>query len=234
MANSQKFTLSFDAQLNVSQLKGAIGNIQNELNRLQLPSNLTTGLTGTLSKLEKEIRNFEVAASKDLSVKGNFNSFAKIAEKIDSLFKDLQIQAKDLGTNTNLEKFFPESIVQNINKANSAIKDYEATLKRLRSNETRKSTTIRNATIRQSVAESDLQIAKDQLKIQQELQKTNLEQIFKAAKITPEDLFNKESAEKAIQELEKFIKRANEVQNNKGPNGKAYSYADSTKEKYAK
>ena len=91
MAGGQRFTLTFDAQLNVGQMKGAIGNIQSELNRLQLPPNLTRGITSTLSSLEKEIRNFEVAAGKDLGNKNNFNALERSAEKIQTLFKDLQI-----------------------------------------------------------------------------------------------------------------------------------------------
>ena len=70
----QTFTLNFDAKFNVAQMKGAIGSIQSELNRLQLPQNLTKGITGTLTSLEKELRNFEVAAGKDLGQKNNFSA----------------------------------------------------------------------------------------------------------------------------------------------------------------
>ena len=40
----QKFTLTFDANLNVSQMKGALGQIQNTLNGLHLPQNVTKAL----------------------------------------------------------------------------------------------------------------------------------------------------------------------------------------------
>ena len=57
-------------------------NIQNELSKLQLPQNLSKGLTSTLNSLEKEIRNFEVVAGKDLGEKNNFKAFERSAERI--------------------------------------------------------------------------------------------------------------------------------------------------------
>ena len=69
----QKFTLTFDANLNVSQMKGALGQIQSALNGLHLPQNITKGLQGSFDNLSKEIQSFEAALSKDITSKADFN-----------------------------------------------------------------------------------------------------------------------------------------------------------------
>ena len=49
----QKFTLTFDANFNVSQMKGALADIQKGLNNLSLPQNITKGLQDTFNRLYK-------------------------------------------------------------------------------------------------------------------------------------------------------------------------------------
>ena len=94
----QKFTLTFDANLNVSQMKGALADIQKGLNNLNLPQNITKGLQDTFNRLSKEVQNFEVLTSKDLTGKMDTRKIENSANKISNLFKTLQIQVKDLGS----------------------------------------------------------------------------------------------------------------------------------------
>lgn len=196
----QKFTLSFDAQLNVGQMKGAINNIQGELNKLQLPSNLTTGFTSTLSKLEKEIRNFEIAATKDLSDKGNFNALERSAEKISSLFEDIKIQGRDLGKNIDVEKLFPASIASNIKVATQAIAEYEKEVGNLKSK-------IESAT-------NTLNTWKDKLAVRQtnrDVKKQNLDELNE---VTISDLAKDNGVKQTInsyEELTAAIKKAQQA-----------------------
>ena len=127
----QRFTLTFDANLEVSKMKGALGEIQKSLNGLQLPQNVTKGLQNTFQKLSEEIRNFEVQAGKDITGKTDFSKLEKSADKINGLFEKLKIQIKDLGnlSSKDLEKLLPESVTKNINAANNALKTYNNTLK---------------------------------------------------------------------------------------------------------
>ena len=122
----QKFNLTFDATLNVSQMKGAVNEIQRSLNSLNLPQGITKGLTGTLKKLSTEIQNFEILSSKDITGKTDFSKIEKSAEKINSLFSRLKIDLKDIGSRTgkDLEKLFPETVGNNIEKANNALTKY--------------------------------------------------------------------------------------------------------------
>ena len=127
MANSQKFTLSFDAQLNISQLKGAIGNIQNELNRLQLPQSLTKGIQGTIDGLLKQVQTFEASLGKDITSKADFSKISRQAEKIGDSFEKLKLQVRDIFnlSNEDLAKLFPNNIKDNIKEATAALSKFK-------------------------------------------------------------------------------------------------------------
>lgn len=126
----QKFTLTFDANLNVSQMKGALGQIQSTLNGLHLPQNVTKGLQGTFDKLQKEIQAFEVAASKDITSKTDFKKLETQAAKVTDAFEKLKIQVRDLAklNAKDLEKLFPQKITQNIQDATNAVKQYQVNM----------------------------------------------------------------------------------------------------------
>lgn len=126
MANNQKFTLTFDAQLNINQMKGALSQIQSTLNGLHLPQNIARGLQGTFDKLSNEIQNFEVAIGKDITSKADFKKIENQADKIGEAFRRLKIQVGSLTglSGKELEKLFPISVTQNIKKASSAIEQY--------------------------------------------------------------------------------------------------------------
>ena len=122
----QKFTLTFDAQLNVNQMKGALSQIQSTLNGLHLPQNIGKGLQGTFDKLSKEIQDFEVVASKDITGKADFRKLETQANKVLETFEKLKIQTRDLAnlSGKDLEKLFPDSITKNIQNANKAVTSY--------------------------------------------------------------------------------------------------------------
>ena len=122
----QKFTLSFDAQLNVGQMKGAISQIQSTLNGLHLPANITKDLQATFNKLSEEVKNFETLSNKDITGKADFSKLAKSAEKVVDLFNKLKTQVGDLGASSNsqLEKMFPENVTKNIQAATAALTEF--------------------------------------------------------------------------------------------------------------
>ena len=131
----QKFTLTFDAQMNVNQMKGALNQIQSSLNGLHLPQNITKELQDTFNKLSKEVQNFEVLTNKDLTGKMDTRKIENSANKISSLFKTLQIQVKDLGSlsGKSLEKLFPANAIKSITAGENAIKNYGETVKQIES-----------------------------------------------------------------------------------------------------
>ena len=122
----QKFTLTFDAQMNVNQMKGALSQIQSTLNGLHLPQNITKGLQGTFDNLSKEIQNFEASLGKDITSKVDFNKLNRQAEKVTTTFEKLKLQVKELAglSSKDLERLLPSDIVSNINKATKAMEQY--------------------------------------------------------------------------------------------------------------
>lgn len=126
MANSQKFTLTFDAQLNVNQMKGALSSIQSELSKLKLPANISKGFQDTLEKLNSEVKNFENISAGGINSKNDLTKLEASANKVLTLYEKLQSQAKGLGnlSSSQLEKLFPESVTKNIEAARAALKGY--------------------------------------------------------------------------------------------------------------
>lgn len=131
----QKFTLTFDANLEVSKMKTALSDVQKSLNGLQLPQNITKNLQSTFQKLSQEVQNFEVQAGKDITSKTDFSKLEKSADRINNLFETLKIQLKDIGnlSNKELQKLLPDDVSKNINDANNALKTYNTTLKNIQS-----------------------------------------------------------------------------------------------------
>ena len=131
MANNQRFSITFDASLNVGQIKGALGDIQKGLNSLHLPQNATKGLQGTFSKLSEEIQKFEVAAGKEIGSKADFSKLEKSAAKIGDLFGTLKRQVSELTglKGKALEKIFPENISRNITQASKSLNNYKTAFK---------------------------------------------------------------------------------------------------------
>ena len=131
MANNQKFTLTFDAQLNVNQMKGALNSIQSELSKLKLPANISKGLQDTFEKLNSEVKNFENISSGGINSKNDLSKLEASANRILTLYERLQSQAKGLSnlSSSQLEKLFPENVVKNIEAARAALKAYSDSAK---------------------------------------------------------------------------------------------------------
>lgn len=135
MAN-QKFNITFDANLNISQMKSALGEIQSSLAKLHLPQNVGKGLQETFQRLNQEVKNFEELSSKKINTKSDYGKLEKSLETIFSLYEKLEKSYKGLsGLNgKDLEKLFPENVAKNINNARQALENYNKELKKVRSN----------------------------------------------------------------------------------------------------
>lgn len=133
MANNQKFTLTFDAQLNISQMKSALSNIQSELNKLKLPAGADRGLQDTFTKLSNEVKNFENLTNKSSFTSADFKQVERSATKISDLFSNLQSQVKALGSlsDKELQKLFPSDAVNKIQAGEKALDAYQSTIDQL-------------------------------------------------------------------------------------------------------
>lgn len=137
MAN-QKFNITFDANLNISQMKSALGEIQSSFAKLHLPQNVGKGLQEIFQKLNQEVKNFEELSSKKINTKSDYGKLEKSLETIFSLYEKLERTYKNLsGLNgKDLEKLFPENVAKNINNARQALENYNKELKKVRNNVT--------------------------------------------------------------------------------------------------
>ena len=130
MAHNYKIT--FGAELDISQMKGALNQLQQQLADLKFPASMTKGVTETFSKLSDEIKNFEELRNKGVKSPADFAKLEASGEKIISLYEKLKKSAGDLSklSGKDLEKLFPQSAVDTIEKARKALTAYEGEVKK--------------------------------------------------------------------------------------------------------
>ena len=87
MAN---INIRFDASMNVSQVKSSVKELQNAFNGLKIPQGLSNDINETISKLNKEITNFEAKSSKNLTSMKDVNDITKSYDKILGYFERLK------------------------------------------------------------------------------------------------------------------------------------------------
>lgn len=130
MANNQKFTLTFDAQLNIGQMKGSLDQIRTTLSSLKLPASLEKGLQGTFQKLSQEVQNYEKIISQGINSDKDMKSLSASAEKILQLYIKLENEFKNIKNASPdvLKKMFPADVANNIEKATKALNNYKTTI----------------------------------------------------------------------------------------------------------
>lgn len=133
---ADKFTIKFDAQMEIGQLKTAISQIQQEFKKIQIPQNATKPLVNTLEQLSKEVENFENLTSKSVGNKIDFGKIEKSSQHLLDLWQKLNSSYNNLTqlSDSKLKKLFPEEISNNIKKATTALKEYEKSTNDIDSN----------------------------------------------------------------------------------------------------
>ena len=128
----KRFTIQLDAQMNIGQVKTAVQGMQAELNKLNLPSEIGSKLSSTLTNLASEIERFQAKAAKGIGATADFTQLSRSGEKIIQFYEQLRNQVSDLGglSKNQLEKLFPPEAISNIKKANEAYERYTSTVKK--------------------------------------------------------------------------------------------------------
>lgn len=122
MAN-KNFTLNFDASMNISQIKSAISEMQRAFSGLKLSQGLNTNIQNVFSKINSELEKFEDLTSKSFHSLSDVSKASSSFERIIDYYKQLEKYSKEI-TGMDKEKFFPDSVVSNITKANKALQTY--------------------------------------------------------------------------------------------------------------
>ena len=129
---NKKFNIDFDASMNISKVKIAVGEIQKSLSGVSMPQNISTRFAKTFEKLNQEIANFEQQAAKGLNEIGDFKNITKAGQNILKCYQDIQAAVRQLGnlSDKELAKLFPADISAKIEKANKAMQEYSASVKK--------------------------------------------------------------------------------------------------------
>lgn len=122
------FSITFDAKMNVGQVKGAINEMKKGLEQLKLPPELEKGVGDNLTKLANEMKRFEDLSSKPMRTPSDFKALEKSGDKIFQLYNRIRREASEAANMSpkNMEKFFPASVTANIEKATAALEKYKA------------------------------------------------------------------------------------------------------------
>lgn len=122
MAN-KNFTLNFDASMNISQIKSAISEMQKAFSGLKLSQGLNTNIQNVFGKINDELKEFENLTNKSFHSLSDVSKASSSFERIIDYYKQLEKYGKEI-TGMDKEKFFPDSVVNNIVKANKALQTY--------------------------------------------------------------------------------------------------------------
>ena len=129
-ANAQA-TINLKALLDVSGVKGAVGNIQKALSGLTLPKNIGGNIERAMTKIAHEFTSVEQLQAKGFGTMEDANSILKSGDKILKYYNDMAASIKQLGllSDKELEKLFPKKLTDNIKNAKKALSDYTKEVK---------------------------------------------------------------------------------------------------------
>ena len=124
-------TINLKALLDVSQIKKAAGDIESALSGITLPKNIDNALTKNLEKMKLEMTRLDQILAGDVTASSSKEALSA-AQKILKAYADIKVavaQAANL-SDSQLKKLFPESVAENIEKANRALEKYNSNLEK--------------------------------------------------------------------------------------------------------
>lgn len=124
-------TINLKALLDVSQIKKAAGDIESALSGITLPKNIDNALTKNLEKMKLEMTRLDQILAGDVTASSSKEALSA-AQKILKAYADIKVavaQAANL-SDSQLKKLFPESVTENIEKANRALEKYNSNLEK--------------------------------------------------------------------------------------------------------
>ena len=120
----KKFTLQFDAKMELSNIVSQLKVLQGQLEKMELPKDATKNFEKAFDKIGRDIAEFEIVAARGISSLADTKNVEKAWKQIT---KDLDGIGATLGS-LDGSKVFPKEVLQNIEKANGALDKYLAKL----------------------------------------------------------------------------------------------------------
>ncbi len=124
-------TINLKALLDVSQIRKAASDIENALSGVSLPKNISSDLTKKLNQMKGEMTRLDQILAGDITADSSKEALNS-AQRILKAYSDIKVavaQAANL-SNAQLKKLFPESVAENIEKANRALEKYNSNLEK--------------------------------------------------------------------------------------------------------
>lgn len=124
-------TINLKALLDVSQIRKAAGDIESALSGITLPKNIDNALTKNLEKMKLEMTRLDQILAGDVTANSSKEALSA-AQKILKAYADIKVavaQAANL-SDAQLKKLFPESVAENIEKADRALEKYSSNLEK--------------------------------------------------------------------------------------------------------
>ena len=113
----KRFNLVFDLEANIKPIKAAVSELEKAFSGIKLPQNLETSISKTLSKVSKEIGNFESLSLDGFTNISDLTKAEKSFERIVDGLRELRLQAsKTLGLEP--EKLIPKKALDSITELN--------------------------------------------------------------------------------------------------------------------
>lgn len=115
----KKFTLVFDASMDVSKVKDSVSKIQSALNEINLSKGLSSSASGVFKKLLAELDNYNTLTSQAATSMADIKKADKSLQTILDLFDKINNIAKEVGANPI--NFINPSELKKINAAKKAL-----------------------------------------------------------------------------------------------------------------
>lgn len=124
-------TINLKALLDVSQIKKAAGDIENALGGITLPKNISNTLTKNLEKMKLEMTRLDQILAGDVTASSSKEALSA-AQKILKAYADIKVAVAQIANlpDSQFKKLFPESVAENIEKANRALEKYNSNLEK--------------------------------------------------------------------------------------------------------
>ena len=113
---SEEYKLQFIANLDLSDMKTSLNQLQGQLDKIGMPKSLNKSMSSTIENLKKEISNLESLTTKETVGKSDMRAIVSSYEKIDNLVRRLNNSTRELNSQ-GIENLLPADQVEQLKSA---------------------------------------------------------------------------------------------------------------------
>lgn len=127
----KRFSLTFDASMNIQQITRALQKVQSSFNSLDISTAGQKGFNKLFSSLDNAIKDFEIKAGKEITNMSDFKELERSLKKITSIYDRLRTEIKTTSNLSNAEilKMFPNTLDDSFQDATRALDQFKTKMK---------------------------------------------------------------------------------------------------------